>query len=219
MDQLLKDFEILSELILSQMEMTRQLFIVNKGKEKDSSLYEIIEKNEKLIDGMDLKIREEVINAIFLFTPKASDLRKIIAYHDMTNYLERIGDLILNVTHFTQKFNPELVPAEQCLDILHSMFTYAQGMIKNAIISFTCEDNKVAYETIAIDDKVDALFKEVIRMMGQSFEGKVLTSGELENLMYLNSISYNIERIADNATNIAESAVYLTEGKDIRHRK
>jgi len=39
----------------------------------------------------------------------------------------------------------------------------------------------------------------------------------LLNITSINSISYNIERIADNATNIAEAAIYLIEGKDIRH--
>ena len=29
--------------------------------------------------------------------------------------------------------------------------------------------------------------------------------------------SYNIERIGDNATNIAEAAIYLIEGKNIKH--
>jgi phosphate transport system protein len=37
--------------------------------------------------------------------------------------------------------------------------------------------------------------------------------------MNLNSISYFLERIGDKAVDIAESAVFLIEGKDIRHDK
>ncbi len=37
--------------------------------------------------------------------------------------------------------------------------------------------------------------------------------------MNINSISYYLERIGDKAVDIAESAVYLSEGRDIRHVK
>jgi phosphate transport system protein len=37
--------------------------------------------------------------------------------------------------------------------------------------------------------------------------------------MNLNSISYYLERIGDKAVDMAESAIYLIEGKDIRHTK
>ena len=36
--------------------------------------------------------------------------------------------------------------------------------------------------------------------------------------MNLNSISYYLERIGDKAVDMAEAAVYLIEGKDIRHK-
>ena len=40
---------------------------------------------------------------------------------------------------------------------------------------------------------------------------------EVTDALCINSMAYNIERIGDNATNIAEAAIYLIEGKNIKH--
>ncbi len=213
LDKLSGDFQLLSELILKQLSVTRGIL---EG-EKEESLYDIVDKNEVLIDGLDVMIRDEVINAVFLFSPKAMDLRKLIAYLDMTFYLERIGDLIQNIANFTKKVRLDYDLFPEFSFILGKMLKSAEKMVRNAVFSFTCEDNTMAYNTIAIDDKVDKLLYEVNERIHQSFSEKPLSTQDLINITSINSMAYNIERIADNATNIAEAAIYLIEGKDIRH--
>ena len=213
LEKLLADFELLSEIILKEISIVRTLF--EKG--KDLALCEEIERSEKIIDSLDVKIREEVINAIFLFNPKAMDLRKIISYHDMTIYLERIGDLILNISTFVKENDWESDLFAEFRTLLVKMLKQTEKMVSNAVYAFSCEDNSRAYLTIATDDKVDDLFKDITLKLQQSFAGKMLTESELKILMSINSISYNIERIGDHATNLAEAAIYLMEGKDIRH--
>ena len=83
-----EDFELLSVIVLRQTDNIITLSENNKNPE----LYDTINENEKIIDGLEIKIRDEVINSIVLYSPRASDSRKIISYHDMTAYLERIGD-------------------------------------------------------------------------------------------------------------------------------
>lgn len=213
LDRILKDFQLMSEIVLKQLSIVRGM--LEKGNSK--GLNEELEKNESIIDSLDIKIREEVINAIFLFNPKAVDLRKIIAYNDMTNYLERIGDLILNVSHFLLKSDLTGERYDKFSLLLKKMLKNAEMMVKGSVFSFSCEDNTMAYETISIDDKVDNLYSEINEYLQLSFEEKMLSSQDVRNILIINSISYNIERIADNATNIAEAAIYLMEGKDVRH--
>ena len=54
------------------------------------------------------------------------------------------------------------------------------------------------------------------RKNGKAFD-KILSQQEVTDALCINSMAYNIERIGDNATNIAEAAIYLIEGKNIKH--
>ncbi|GBU08554.1 phosphate transport system regulatory protein PhoU [Bacteroidales bacterium] len=215
LNKLMDDFQLLSELVLKQLS-TASAIIKDK---RDESFYEIVERNELLIDSLEVKIREEVINSIIFFGPKAADLRMIISYHDMTIYLERIGDLILNVVHFIQKVDLELNVFKEFGDLLKTMLKFAQEMVQNAVYSFTCGDNTMARNTILFDEKLDKLLHQITIKLHVSFVGVPLSEQDLINITSINSISYNLERIGDNATNIAEAAIYLIEGKDIRHKK
>jgi phosphate transport system protein len=207
------DFQLLAEIVLKGISLARRM----PDGADCRALHEEIAGNELLIDSLDVKMREEVISAIFLFNPKATDLRKIIAYHDMTIYLERVGDQILNISHSFLKCSLQSPPFAPFHRKIARMLRYAEEMVRNAVFAFTCEDNSMAYLTIETDDRVDALFHEITALLHTSFQEKVLSSQDLLNITCINSISYNIERIGDNATNIAEAAIYLMEGKDIRH--
>jgi len=227
-NQLSENFRLLSEIVLSQFVMVIDLLKSNGDYNTD--FFSEIERNEILIDGLDTKIKEETINAIILFSPRASDLRRVIAYHDMTIYLERIGDIILNVSRTLEKINlgsdltgsnsnnSHMKNFETFVEILVKMMKHAEKMTANAVIAFDCDNSMMAYETIAMDNKVDEQFRKIAKKLPEVFMNKILSQEEVMNIMGINTISYNIERIADNATNVAEAAVYLSEGKDIRHK-
>ena len=99
------------------------------------------------------------------------------------------------------------------------MFVQTNKMIQKAIFSFAGGSNEMAYETISMDDKVDKLERKIGRKLADGFSNETHTTQSLVNIMNINSISYFLERIGDKAVDIAESAVYLIEGRDIRHVK
>ena len=99
LEKIKEDFEVLSTIVLQQME----LIMIATEDNKNTELYSKIEQNEVIIDSLEVKIRDEVINSIVLYCPRASDCRKIMSYHDMTAYLERIGDLLLNIADFLRE--------------------------------------------------------------------------------------------------------------------
>lgn len=90
-------FDRLTELILRQLSITRQLLAGNSSAE----LRDELNRNESAIDGLEVSIRDEVVNVIVLHAPRASNLRIIMACYDTTSNLERIGDLIHNIYEFT----------------------------------------------------------------------------------------------------------------------
>lgn len=215
MEQLESDFQLLSEIVLTQITLASSLLSQKGG---DDVLVEL-KRNEKIINSMDITIKEKVINAIMLFTPRASDLRRLMAYHDMTISMERVGDLIENITHLLQEIDFSLEGFDNYIKWLDKMFVQTDKMLKSAVFSFAGGSNEMAYETIHMDDKVDKLDKKIERKLAEGFGNQLHTSQSLINIMNINSISYYLERIGDKAVDIAESAVYLIEGKDIRHAK
>lgn len=207
------DFHVLTQLVNRQLHLIDQLLQLG-GKEET---FAEINHNERLIDSMEVKIRDEIINTIVLYTPKATNLRMIIAYYDMTAYLERIGDLLLNISHFLKKTNLQGTFFREYQNLLAKMRHLAENMAQNAIFAFTYEDIRLAQETIELDDRMDALHHQVGNLLPQHCTDHPLTVEDMTDALSINSISYNLERVGDNATNIAEAAIYLIEGKNIKH--
>jgi Phosphate uptake regulator len=210
---LLNDFELLSRTTLLQLQIVSKLLQDNSIE----SLYEEAEANEIIMDRLEVKIREEVVFAIFQFTPKAADLRLIITYQDITTNLERAGDILLNIIHFLRETNLNSSEFAEEKKKIEKIYKYADEMMRDAILSFSNEDTKMAYQVIEKDDKVDRLFHEISASLQTTFANKSLEKEQVRNIININAMSYNFERIGDGATNIAEATIYLTEGKDIRH--
>ncbi len=213
LELLLNDFELLSKTAMIQMQIAHKLLHDNTIE----SLYEEAESNEIIMDRLEIKVREEVVFTIFQFNPIAADLRKIISYQDVTTNLERVGDILLNIIHFLRETDLKAPEFKTIHKKIGKMMEYASEMLRNAIFSFSNEDSHVAYKVIEEDDKVDTLFHEIAVSLQEAFANRPLSMSEVQSIINANAISYNLERIGDSSTNIAESAIYLTDGKDIRH--
>ena len=79
LNRLNEEFKNMSDTLIEQLEL---LSLQIKGN-NDTNLFEKIKINEKSINKSEVIIREEIVNTIVLNSPKASDLRRIIAYFDM----------------------------------------------------------------------------------------------------------------------------------------
>ncbi|MDR2810583.1 MAG: hypothetical protein LBB84_08550 [Tannerellaceae bacterium] len=213
LDLLLHDFELLAKTTLVQWQITNKLLQDNAI----DMLYEEAESNEIILDRLEIKVREEAVFTIFQFNPKAADLRKIITYQDVTTNLERIGDMLLNVIHFLRVTDFGQPHFEELKKKINQMIERVGEMLRNAIFSFSSEKNDVAYRVIEEDDRVDELFRQIGLYLQEEFQDRKLSKSEIRNMIHINAISHNLERIGDSATNIAEAAIYLIEGKDIRH--
>lgn len=207
------DFQVLAKVVFRQQGHIREMLENNQ----DEALYAEINNDERIIDSLEVKIRDEVINTIVLYSPRATNLRMIVSYYDMTAYLERIGDLILNIAHYLLKVDLQGKVFTEYKPAFTKMLALTENMTQNAIFAFTCEDLQLAQDTIELDDRVDELHRQVRESLQMHYAGKGLTEQEMSDVLSVNSISYNIERIGDNATNVAEAAIYLVEGRNIKH--
>ncbi|MEP6990956.1 MAG: phosphate uptake regulator PhoU, partial [bacterium] len=75
-------------------------------------------------------------------------------------------------------------------------------------------DGALGRDVCARDDQVDALHESVFRILLTHMMADAKTiNPSIEYLL----VSRNLERVADLATNISEDAVFLAEGKNIKH--
>ena len=206
-------FDRLTELILRQLSITRQLLAGNSSAE----LRDELNRNESAIDGLEVSIRDEVVNVIVLHAPRASNLRIIMACYDTTSNLERIGDLIHNVYEFTGGTAVITGLYRRKSDGLLKMFDLAADMVKNVIFAMNCSDERLAREVIRSDDRVDEWWRRISGELKSTGTQRTLTAEEMEGMLSIFGIANNLERIGDQATNIAEAVIFVTEGKDIKH--
>lgn len=207
------NFHLLSKIVIKQLTLSKALF----SEENNSELLSEITTNEGIIDSIEVKLRSEVIKTIVLYSPRAIDLRKIISYYDMTAYMERIGDHLLNISQELTSINKKGVIFVNNLAEIEELFSTVELMTHNALFAFECEDNTLAKKIIVDDDKADSLNIQIISQLTTIQENSILTSSDISDIIQIGALASNLERIGDNATNIAESAIYITEGRDIKH--
>jgi phosphate transport system protein len=97
---------------------------------------------------------------------------------------------------------------------IDEMAKRAREMLGDAIDAFIRADGTLGRAVCKRDDEVDALEESTFRvLLTHMMESPTTISSALQLLL----VSRNLERVADLATNIGEDAVYLAEGKQIKH--
>ena len=97
---------------------------------------------------------------------------------------------------------------------IEEMARRARSMLADALDAFVRADGALGRDVCKRDDVVDALHDSLFRVLLTHMMADPRTiNPSLELLL----VSRNLERVADLATNIGEDAVFLAEGKQIKH--
>ncbi|MGE4586667.1 MAG: phosphate uptake regulator PhoU [Mangrovibacterium sp.] len=211
------DFEKMAAILLEQLDRMEQFVTSGELKVSDEDL-ETVMKNEKDIDKAEVKLSDKIVNTIVLHQPVASELRRMMACYRILINMERVGDLVLNITQFIKKIKtPELY--HQFNEVLSNMAMLSTKMVRQSLLSFTQDDRELAVWTIKNDDILDEVNSKLLKKLLNKTSPEERSKSLLTSLVSIKEMMGNIERIADYATNIAEAAIYSIEGKDIRHHK
>jgi phosphate transport system protein len=165
------------------------------------------------VDRREVELEEECLKVLALHQPVATDLRFLTACLKINNDLERVGDLAVNIAERAVQLSTQAsipVPARFRL-----MMETTASMLRDAIDAFVRGDAERARQICALDDDVDRANREII---GHLLDTMHTHPEFIDQALHFVSVSKNLERIADHATNIAEDVVYLVEGDIIRHR-
>lgn len=173
-----------------------------------------VKKTENKIDKLDVKI-DEICQSIFaLQQPVASDLRFIMASMQISNEIERIGDLAISIISRSKniKDKHDLIAKFDIGDLAKQVelitvktnecfLTRDEDTIGEIFILNNTTKNK-------IDDAINGIVSEM------KSHSKTVVSGT--NLVI---VLKHLERISDHCTNIAEYVHFMINAKIIKHEK
>lgn len=159
------------------------------------------------VDQKRWELEDLCVDLIATQQPVASDLREIIATLSIVRDLERIGDYAEGIGKIVLLHGDE--PLVRPLRYLPIMAEKAVGMLDRSLQAFVQRDAKTARAICDEDDEVDNLYDQAYHdLLGYMIrDPSVITRAT-----YLIWAAHNVERIADRATNISESVVYLVTG-------
>ena len=177
-------------------------------------LAEKVIDGDKEIDRREVELEEECLKALALHQPVASDLRFVTACLKINNDLERIGDLAANNAERTVSY----LSRASTIEVPHrfgDMAETAARMLRDSIDAFVRGDARLARHVYKEDDRVDQGNRTAI---AELLEAMHTDPDRIDPALELFSVSKNLERIADHATNIAEDVIYMVEGDIVRHK-
>ncbi len=166
------------------------------------------------INHMEVDIEEDCLKVLALHQPVAIDLRFLIVTLKVNNDLERMGDQAENIAERVDDLiHKERVTAD--LDF-KKMGDICSKMVRQAVVALREQDAEGARQVMAMDDDLDALHARTFDILE-----KVMAEHPqmINSAMSCLTISSNLERIGDLATNIAEEIVFMQEGEVVRHQE
>jgi phosphate transport system protein len=167
------------------------------------------------LNQIEMEVERAAVELLALQQPMARDLRFIIGAIKVSNDLERVGDHAVNIAECAIRLADQ-PKAKIIIPEIEDMARRARKMLGDSLDAFIRADGALGRQVCRDDDVVDALHDSVFRVLltHMMADPKTITPA-LELLL----VGRNLERIADIATNIGEDAVYLAEGKQIKHHR
>jgi len=164
------------------------------------------------IDRMEMKVEDLAVQLLALQQPVAVDLRFLIAALKINNDLERIGDHAVNIAEGAERLAGQK-PFKPFIDIPY-MAEVAETMLKQSLDAFVNRDAALAKQVLKKDDILDEKNVSIIReLLTYMAEYPTLITYCIE----LISISKNLERVGDLATNICEDTIFIAEARWVKH--
>ncbi|MCL4686439.1 phosphate signaling complex protein PhoU [Myxococcota bacterium] len=180
--------------------------------QRDARLAAEVQDDDLEIDRLDIAVDEAVLRSIALQAPVADDLRRLLAAYDMGTDLERVGDLARNIAKSAARIAerpPIALPAS-----LETLAGQTQAMLRDALDAFVQRDAEQARRLLVRDQQIDeGQDRVILEALGEIDSRPDVSPQQIDLIL----TAKNLERIADHATNIAESVILVVEGRNVRH--
>jgi phosphate transport system protein len=217
LQEIVNDVNYMGKLIQEAVEnATRSLF------EGDRELATKVVDGDDKIDELEIHIEEQCLIIQAEYQPFARDLRLINSINIIAIYMERIGDLAVNLAKITRRLEKHkaMFMTPEIMDLLKEMANIAKLILAKALKAFKNNDAKLAGKLGELDNEIDNVQKVLFKKLFASVVGNTSLNNE-EFALYLSNISLAtryLERIGDQSVNVGERVlIFLTGDYKILH--
>jgi phosphate transport system protein len=173
----------------------------------DAKARAVIEGDDEL-DDLYLRIDHGLLGLLALQSPVAADLRLVSALLHSGLHLERIGDQAVNVAKLYLMTRDE-PGSEGMRQQVAEMGEIVVNMLRTAMEAFARRDLALCKKLPAMDDPVDRLNRAThLEALKLADDPRRLDWG-----LHMNMAARALERVGDNAVDIAEQVGFLLTGE------
>ncbi|PCD04614.1 phosphate transport system regulatory protein PhoU [Sphingomonas spermidinifaciens] len=171
-------------------------------------------EGDRRIDALEGEVERLAVQLIALRAPMADDLREVLTGMKFANTLERVADHAKNIAKRVGEIDRS-VPIEP-MSVLPAMATVAGEMLHDVLDAFAARDVEAAKRVCERDRAVDDLYNSIFRALVTFMMENPKSISQAAHLLF---IAKNLERIGDQATNLAEMVHYAATGERMGERE
>ena len=181
----------------------------------DKDLAREVVSKEKRVNGSELKIDRDCENIFALFCPVAIDLRFLLAVLKINSNLERIGDIAEGIAKYV--IDAEAPFTKELLEITRILPMYEESvkMLEDTQEAFEKEDTILARSVFKKDDFLDEINRQAHKVLEKYLKDH---PEDTSQALWLLSIIRKLERVGDQAKNVAEEIIFYLEAKVLKHK-
>ena len=175
---------------------------------QDIELAQIVVADDDRIDGRYLEVHQGILSLLARQSPVATDLRIVAALLHCIRCIERMGDQCVNIAKLVPLSGHDAPKDKDTLDAIERMGQLARSEVSQAKDALRTRNVELAQDIVRQDTEINrlnrAIFKRAVEI-GDDLELR-------EWGMFMILVARCLERVGDNAVEIAEQVVFVVTG-------
>ena len=181
-------------------------------KNNDHELAQKIIKNDLIINDLGQSVENKVFNILASRQPMAIDLRIVFSAVKISLYLERCGDMCKVISNRVLKGDLNEAQSPETISLLVNMCSMVHsnlGIVMEDYSKKECDNSVKVWKS---DSEIDSLYSEILMDILNSIKTNPDATDALVPLLF---IARYLERVGDQATNVAEETYFVVTGEDL----
>lgn len=195
---------------LAEAALGRALDALIKG---DAALAQQVVADDRAIDAIEARIGQHVVALIAKRAPLADDLREILAAYRIAGIVERTGDYAKTIAKRVASI--DRADVGEPMRLLGELGRAVLDMMRQALDAFAARDVEAARAVCARDREADDLYNRLFLALLATM---MQDSDVIQASTHLLFVGKSLERVGDQATNLAELVYFAATGAELSDR-